>query len=67
MAQSFSSPVVAAAHQRQQTAEFARLLVAAREVLKFDDLQRISDAMGISIPAVEILFGQALHYKETQQ
>jgi hypothetical protein len=67
MAQTFTSPVVAAAHQRQQTAEFARLLVAAREVLKFDDLQRISDAMGISIPAVETLFGQALHYKETQQ
>ena len=64
MAQSFSSPVVAAAHQRQQAADFARLLVAAREVLKFDDLQRISDAMGISIPAVETLFGQALHYKE---
>ena len=52
MAQSFSSPVVAAAHQRQQAADFARLLVAAREVLKFDDLQRISDAMGISIPAI---------------
>ena len=67
MAQSFNSPVVAAAHQRQQTAEFARLLVAAREVLKFDDLQRISDAMGISIPAVETIFGQALYYKETQQ
>ena len=64
MAQSFTSPIVAAAHQREQTAEFARLLTAAREVLQFEHIQRISDSMGISCPAVETLFGQALHYKE---
>lgn len=67
MAQSFSSPIVAAAHQRQQAVEFARLLVATRAVLQFEHIQRISDTMGISCPAVEALFGQALHYKETQQ
>jgi hypothetical protein len=44
--------------------EFARLLVATREVLQFEHIQRISDAMGISVPAVETLFGQALHWKE---
>lgn len=67
MAQSFSSPIVAAAHKRDTAGEFARLLAALREGLSFEHIQRAADAMGTTCPAVEAIFGQAIHWKEDTQ